>query len=172
MQCTFCPDECRCETRPNRWAFWLALALLIFASALRAESITITAAPGATIYYTNNGTTPTIKSTRYTGPITISQSCTLKAIQVDAEGNVSPVAEAVYTFEAPAPAIAVSGETAVLSDTSPEVDIFYTTLGNLPTTSSARYTGPIAVTPGMTVRAMAAKTGWTSSAVTSVEVPK
>jgi hypothetical protein len=40
---------------------------------------------GASIYYTTNGVTPTTSSTRYPGPIVITQSCTLSAIAV-AEG--------------------------------------------------------------------------------------
>ena len=40
------------------------------------------ATAGASIYYTTNGTMPTENNTQYTGPITVSKNCTIKAIAV------------------------------------------------------------------------------------------
>lgn len=54
----------------------------------------------ATIYYTTDGSEPTQGSTRYAGAITISQSTTLKAIAIDADGNSSSVATATYSIVA------------------------------------------------------------------------
>ena len=59
-------------------------------------SITCTTA-GATIYYTLDGTPPTTSSTRYTGPITISETKTLKAMAVS-DGEESATATATYTI--------------------------------------------------------------------------
>lgn len=53
---------------------------------------TIEADDGASIYYTTNGTTPTTSSTLYSAPITIRDSCTVKAIAVK-NGVSSEVAE-------------------------------------------------------------------------------
>lgn len=58
---------------------------------------TITATEGANIYYTLNGETPTINSTKYEGAITISSTTTLKAI-AEKDGKISKVAEAIYTY--------------------------------------------------------------------------
>jgi len=62
-------------------------------------SITVTMPPDATIYYTLDGTDPTRESTPYEGPITITESCTLKAFAVAANFGDSTVARAVYIIE-------------------------------------------------------------------------
>lgn len=53
---------------------------------------------GAKIYYTTDGSVPSESSTLYTGPITISESTTLRAIAIDAEGNKSFVSSAAYSI--------------------------------------------------------------------------
>jgi photosystem II stability/assembly factor-like uncharacterized protein len=56
------------------------------------------ASPGTTIYYTTNGSTPTIASTQYTGPISVVRTTTIRAIAVAAGWSQSPVADATYTI--------------------------------------------------------------------------
>ncbi len=63
-----------------------------------AQTVELKAADGATIYYTTDGTEPTTSSTKYTSAITVSQTMTLKAIAVDAQGNLSKVATASYSI--------------------------------------------------------------------------
>jgi Chitobiase/beta-hexosaminidase C-terminal domain/Galactose oxidase, central domain len=65
-------------------------------------TVTITdATPGATIYYTLSGDTPTAASTVYSTPITVSATETLEAIAVAANYTNSPVASATYTINLP-----------------------------------------------------------------------
>lgn len=62
-------------------------------------SVEISAGPGESIYYTTNGAKPTASSTRYTGPVTITQTTPLRAIAV-AEGKLnSEVATENYLVE-------------------------------------------------------------------------
>ena len=52
----------------------------------------------ASIYYTTDGSTPTRESTLYTGPITMTQNCTVKAIAVADGYEDSEVAECVLDW--------------------------------------------------------------------------
>ncbi len=69
-----------------------------------AQSIVVTdPSPNATIYFTTDGTTPTTASTRYTSPIVVGATSTLKAIAMAGAGyTASPVVSATYTIAIPA----------------------------------------------------------------------
>ncbi len=65
--------------------------------------VTLAAEEGMKIYYTTDGTEPTVESTEYTAPFTLSATdedafITVNAIAVDAEGNVSEVASLKYSI--------------------------------------------------------------------------
>lgn len=62
--------------------------------------------PGAVIYYTTNGTTPTTGSTPYTVPITVAVTETMQAIAVASGDSQSGVASASYIVVNPIPSVA------------------------------------------------------------------
>lgn len=65
-------------------------------SFVSSTTVTITASDGATIYYTLDGTDPTVNSTEYTEPFTLEATTTVKAIAVS-DGVTSAVAEQTFT---------------------------------------------------------------------------
>jgi hypothetical protein len=64
--------------------------------------------PGATIYYTANGATPTTSSTKYSGPISVAATETLKAIAVATGYTNSTIASAAYTIGYPIDTVVVT----------------------------------------------------------------
>jgi Legume lectin domain/Chitobiase/beta-hexosaminidase C-terminal domain len=140
-------------------------------------SVSITdSTPGATIYYTTNGTTPTASSTQYTGAITVSATTTINAVASASDYLVSQMASATYTniTQASAPTFSVVGgaystaQSVSISDATAGATIYYTTNGTTPTTSSTQYTGAaISVSTTETLEAMAVAAGYANSAVAS-----
>ena len=125
-------------------------------------TVTIASATsGAAIYYTTNGSTPTTSSAKYTGPVTVNTSEVIKAIAVTSGSSKSKVASTSYTLQAAQPVFSVAPgvynqvQHVTLTDTTSGATFYYTTNGTKPTTSSAKYTGPIAVTGSETVWAIA-----------------
>ena len=75
-----------------------------------AQTLQITAADGATIYYTTDGTEPTTASTQYTGAIELGEGKTIvKAIAVKDGMTNSAVANAYYIIDIPEEVPALAG---------------------------------------------------------------
>jgi hypothetical protein len=142
-----------------------------------AQTVTISdATAGAKIYFTTNGTAPTTSSNVYSGPITISTSETIEAMAAASGYSNSAVASAAYTINIPVAATPTfspsagtytSTQTVTMSDITPGATVYYTTNGTAPTTSSTVYSSPITVSTSETIEAIAAASGYTSSAVAS-----
>jgi len=67
--------------------------------------VSISVPDGGSTYYTTDGTTPSkTNGTAYSGPITITETTTVKAISYDEDDNASEVAEKTFTKEE-APAV-------------------------------------------------------------------
>jgi hypothetical protein len=135
------------------------------------QTVTLASAtPGASIFYSVDGSTPTTASTLYTGPITIAVSTTLKAISVKEAMTTSAVLAVTYTIAAITPTVSpASGnfttpQTVTLSSATPDALIYYTLDGTLPSTASTLYTGPLTLSASTIVRAIATKSGLTDSA--------
>jgi hypothetical protein len=129
------------------------------------------ATPGAIIYYTIDGTMPTIASPVYASPIAASSNETISAIAA-ANGYVnSEVGFATYQFAAPAPTftpppgIYLSPQSVSIGDVIGGTTIYYTTNGTKPTTSSTVYSSPISVSANETLKAIALASGVPASAV-------
>jgi hypothetical protein len=130
---------------------------------------------GAQIFYTTDGSTPTVKSIAYTGPIKITSSQTVQAIASATGYLQGPPAVATYTSTANAdtPVFLLSGGTysgpqsLTITDGSSGAKIYYTIDGTAPTTSSTLYSGPIAIPVSEKVRAFATAPGKLSSSIFS-----
>ena len=130
-----------------------------------------TTTPNASIYYTLDGSTPTTSSTKYTGPITLTQNCTVKAIAT-AEGmeNSSVTTYNVNWFKVESVNITFENKQVHLSTTTPDARIYYTLDGSTPTESSNLYTGPFSVSQNCTVTARAFKDFFNPSDMTSLYI--
>lgn len=94
-----------------------------------AQSISITAQSGTTIYYTYDGSEPTTDSAEYSGPITMKRgNNVLSAIAVE-NGRVSEVAQAVYDLDIPS---AISYEKAELALSAYMVECGYLPESEIP----------------------------------------
>lgn len=113
--------------------------------------VTITSdAPGADIYYTTNGSTPTGSSTKYTGNVPITSSVVVRAVVVW-HNQTSGVATLNVLWVTPPTIYANSaGFVTMIGDGT----IYYTVNGGTPTTGSSVYSSGFLVPNGAVVRAM------------------
>lgn len=139
-----------------------------------AQSVSLaTTTPDAAIHYTTDGSAPTTASAVYTAPIAVTRSTTIRALAAAGGMVNSAVSSATYTLQTATPVFTppagsyLTPQFVEISSATPDAEIYYTTDGTAPTTSSARYTGPVLVLMSSTLRAIAIAPGWSPSVVAS-----
>lgn len=101
-----------------------------------AQAVTLSeATPGATIYYTTNGSTPTTSSPIYAGPITVSTSMTVKATAIATGYSQSGVSSATYNIRIKkTPKMKLDASTASVTTAQPlTIDVLVTAPAGDPT---------------------------------------
>ncbi len=142
------------------------------------QTVTITdAIAGATIYYTTDGTTPTVNSLVYnsSSPPVVTANETITAIASATGYLLSAPASAAYLSKtAPAnPVFSLAAgtytgtQTLTITDSTPGTTIYYTIDGPAPTAASAVYNRPLSVSASEVVQAVAISPGPYSSPVVS-----
>ena len=136
-------------------------------------SITTTT-PGATIYYTTDGTTPTTSSTLYTGASEELGGKSIKAIAVKDNMINSDIGEGTVDIKCATPVISFDNITSTVSITcgTEGSTIHYTIDNSEPTTTSTAYSGPFSVTSPTTVKAIATHATLNPSAVAELVIPQ
>lgn len=141
-----------------------------------AQSVTMTCSTaGSSIFYTTDGSTPTTSSTKYTGPITVGASTTLKALAT-ASGLTPSIVESEDYFivnQVAVPVISPQGglfntaQSVTITTTTPGATIRYTLDGSTPTGTSTAYNGPVLISSSATIKAVGFKSGSANSPVAS-----
>ncbi|OEC88712.1 MULTISPECIES: chitobiase/beta-hexosaminidase C-terminal domain-containing protein [Methanobacterium] len=134
--------------------------------------------PNPRIYYTLDGSVPTVGSTLYTGSISVSKEgiTVLKFIAVNLDGEVSDVVTKTYIVDTKVPTASVNvpGGTynvskSVALSMSESGSIYYTLDGSTPTTGSTKYAGSFSVGSTCTLKFLAVDKAGNKSPVYTVK---
>lgn len=122
----------------------------------------ITANTSGSIYYTLDGTDPTVESTEYTSPIFLEMGYyTIKAVFVNNYGISSQIVSGIFDINSSMPTAPVvltePGDYTLPTNIELELEdeyiysTYYTTDGSVPTKDSLQYRGPILMPLGISV---------------------
>jgi len=141
------------------------------------QTVTISdSTPGAVLYCTTDGTTPTTSSPQCSQPTTVFKTEFLQAIAAAPGKTSSTVASAGYTINlnaaatptfSPAGGSYTSAQTVTISDATAGANIYFTTDGSVPTATSTLYTAPLTISKSMTLSAIAIASGFANSGIAS-----
>ena len=106
----------------------------------------------APMYYTMDGSTPNVDSTKYSGEIELSKTTTLKTVSFD-NGKYSEVVELAYIKDTNIPSDVKADKVAgkytkpikVTLSNEDNLAIYYTIDGSTPSKTSSKYTTPISI---------------------------
>ena len=149
---------------------WFKVANVEFAA--NGKLITLsTSTAGATIHYTLS--TSEAGEQIYSAPIEMTGDCTISAYATRTGYTQSDAT--TYNFEAATvtvaiPTFAQEGSVVTISTTTSGASIYYTTDGTTPTTSSTLYENGVSVNSNVTIKAIAIRDNWFSSAVAEYNV--
>ncbi|MEK7954402.1 chitobiase/beta-hexosaminidase C-terminal domain-containing protein [Luteolibacter soli] len=140
------------------------------------QQVTMTCSTsGSTIYYTTDGSTPTTSSTRYTGPVTVSATTSIRAFATANGLDPSGVQPGDYVIanQVNAPVISPNGgffstaQSVTITTSTSGAAIRYTLDGSTPSASSTLYSGPVVISASSTLKAIGVKAGALDSTVTA-----
>jgi len=141
-----------------------------------AQSISLASVDtGITIRYTVDGVDPDSTSTKYSMPIQIKTSITIKAFALKAGFNSSDIITEIYALvysdtvvtlvASPPGGTYTSDQSVTLTTTTPGATIHYTLDGSIPNAQSTIYSGPVAITGNTTLKAIGLLDNFNSSTV-------
>ncbi len=129
---------------------------------------------GSIIYYTSDGSTPSIASSVYSAPIPVNATTTIQAFAAAPGLANSNASTGTYTIQTAATSAATfsptggtytSPQNVLLSDTTAGATIYYTTDGSTPSTSSPIYSAPILTSTTTTIKSFASSPGYADSPI-------
>lgn len=111
-------------------------------------TVTITSESGATIYYTTDGSTPTTSSSKYSSALTITSSCTVKALAVVSGKENSEVASKSITVQQASSSSDDSSSSSSGSSSSSSTNEVCSFTGSKPSVSYVTVTGNYSTAKG------------------------